>query len=311
MTETKPAKYETHTFASATKPETIAAYSWKVRNPIGAVFLLHGFRSHIHYNFLRNDTPKTLHQYGEASTPTDSSMIRELNTNGLSVYGHDHVGHGRSTGLRAYFPAFQTLVTDLLTHVQEADARDSLKSNHVPVFLLAHSLGGTVAVTAALQNPTAFDGLVLSSAATEPPASMFGLVGRVQSALSFITSAIIPQTELLGMPKCEDKELQAMFDSDPLNTPCGIRARVGYEILNAYADIAAKTHSITLPFLTISGELDTLVHPDAAERFHNSAASTDKTLHAAKDRWHNLLVEEGREAIWEMITTWVVERSNP
>lgn len=164
---------------------------------------------------------------------------------------------------------------------------------------------------AALQTPALFDGMVLSSAATEPPESMFGLAGRIQSTLSFITSALIPKTQLLSMPKSDDERLQALFEADVLNSPnCGTRARVGHEILNAYEHIAAKTSSITLPFLTISGDLDTLVHPDAAERFHTHAASTDKTWHAFKDRWHNLLVEDGREAIWDTVTDWIVTRSN-
>lgn len=306
-------KMETMTFASTVPGETITAYSWTVDRPKGAVFLVHGFRSYVQYNFLRSDQPKPEHLclYGEGATPEDSSLVRELNLRGLSVFGHDLVGHGRSTGIRAYFPSFAALVADLLVFVDKIDRDHNLSASGVPKFLIAHSLGGTIAITAARDHPTKFAGMALSSAATEPPAGMFGLLGRIQCTLSAITSALIPLTEIISLPKNNDKLRQAMFEADPLNTQCGVRARVGYEFLRAYADIAATMHTVTVPFLTASGELDTLVNPAAAKRFYEAAASEDKKYHPAPGVWHNLLVEDGCQEIWHMFADWITERVLP
>lgn len=302
--------YQRTTFESTAKPEMIAAYSWTVPDAKAAVFVLHGFRSHTEFNYLRNDSPTRLHIYGDGETDTDSSLIRELNLRGLSVYGHDHVGHGRSTGLRAYFPTFRTLVEDLLTHIRTIDKRDGLTTNNKPIFLIGHSLGGTVAIIAARDYPQMFAGIATSSAATEPPANMFGIVGRIQSALSGITSILIPTAELVTMPKSLDADLQAVFDSDPLNTSCGIRARVGREILNTYANISETAHTIITPFLSSSGELDTIVNPQAAKRFFENASSTDKTYIPAKGRWHNMFGEAGREEIWSTYSDWIDNRTS-
>lgn len=300
--------YQRTTFESVAKPETIAAYSWTVPEAKAAVFVLHGFRSHTEFNYLRNDSPEKLFIYGEGETDADSSLIRELNLRGLSVYGHDHVGHGRSTGLRAYFPSFHTLVEDLLTHIRIIDRRDGLSANNKPIFLIGHSMGGTVAIIAARDYPQMFAGIATSSAATEPPANMFGIVGRIQSALSGITSILIPTAELVTMPKSIDDNLQAVFDSDPLNSTCGIRARVGREILDAYADISKTIQTFTVPFLSSSGELDTIVHPQAARRFYEKASSTDKTYIPAKGRWHNIFGESGCEEMWTIFGNWISDR---
>lgn len=300
--------YQRTTFESAAKPETITAYSWTVQDARAAVFLLHGFRSHTEFNYLRSDSPMELCIYGDGKTSNDSSLIRELNLRGISVYGHDHVGHGRSTGLRAYFPTFRTLVDDLLTHISVIDKRDDLSNNNLPVFLIGHSMGGTVAIIAARDHPQMFAGILTSSAATEPPANMFGIVGRIQSALSGITSVLIPTAELVTMPKSINDDLQAMFDADPLNSTCGIRARVGREILDVYDDISKTAHKVSVPIFSSSGDLDTIVNPEAAIRFHEKVSSSDKTYLPAKGRWHNVFAEAGRENSWRIYADWIAAR---
>lgn len=295
------------TLPSTVQGETIATYAWIPQTYNAAVFLLHGFRSHTVFNFLRNDTPTSLHNYGDEST---TSLIRELNTRNLAVFAHDHVGHGNSTGLRAYFPSFSNLISDLLAHVDSVDAKHNLSSRHIPIFLLGHSMGGTVAIVASRDNPTKFAGIALSSAASEPPESMFGIAGKIQLALSSLTSALVPKMQLLALPKSSDEELQKLFESDPLNCSENLRARVGRQFLDTYKDIADRIDDVRVPFLTVAGEHDTLVNPTAAQRFHDRASSSDKTYFQAKGRWHNLLVEKGREELWTHFADWIADRAN-
>lgn len=291
---------------SCVADETLATYRWLPSSYRGAVFLSHGFRAHALYNFLRSDTPTSLHNYGDS--PTSSSLIRELNTRGLAVFAHDHLGHGTSTGLRAYFPAFASLVADLLEYVNAVDEELQLRNQGFPIFLLGHSMGGTVSILAARDNPELFAGMALCSAASEPPASMFGLKGKVQYALSGITSRLVPKMELLALPKAPDEEMQMLFDADPLNCHVMLRARVGREFIDAYTDINNNLDRVRTPFLTVSGEHDTLVNPEAAKRFYDGANSEDKTIRKMDGRWHNLLVEKGREEMWTIFADWIAER---
>lgn len=332
--------FDTYTFASAQKSETISAYSWTVSHPIAHVLLLHGFRSHARFNFLRNDTADCLHQYGDpcpssdSSPSSQSSFVRELNKRNMSVYGHDHVGHGSSTGDRAYFESFQVLVDDAVTHlnlinmqqtgthststssspsqVTQPDDAVTTTRQTPPLFICAHSMGGTIALTTALQHPDLVQGLALSSAATEPPANMFGLMGQINYLLSGITSLLIPKTQVVTLPKSTDKRLQALFESDPLNTPqIGVRARVGRELIVAYGNIAEHAAELMTPFVTAAGEFDTLVNPQAAKRFADRAGTKpeDKRVFDAKGRWHNLLVEDGYEEIHRLFGDWLRDRA--
>lgn len=309
MTDAPPAGFAQSTHPSNVPGETLATYHWPcdAPDPIAAVFLVHGFRSHARFNFLRSDPPNRLHCYGDATSA--SSFIRQLNLRQIAVHAHDHVGHGSSTGLRAYFPSFHALVDDLVSYVKRVDEKLEYSRRGIPLFVVGHSLGGTVAILAARENPDLFHGMALSSAASEPPADMFGVVGRIQAALSGVTSALVPTMELVTLPQSPDEELQQLFDMDSLNCKGKLRARVGREFLNAYKDIKARVGDVRTPFLTVSGELDTMVNPEAAQRFYEGAKSEDKTIVKAEGRWHNLLVEKGREEMWELFGDWVEQRA--
>lgn len=299
---------EQSTRPSSVPGETLATYRWVPPGPpAGAVFLLHGFRSHARFNFLRHESVHAMQLYGDAH---GSSLVRELNERGLAVFAHDHVGHGASTGLRAYFPAFSVLVADAVAYVRAVDDELGFTQAALPIFLVGHSMGGTVAIIAARDNPGMFAGIALSSAASEPPESLFGLSGRIQLALSGLTSTLVPKMELLALPKSTDPELQAQFEADPLNCTEKLRARVGREFVDAYANISARIADIKVPFLTASGENDTLVNPAAAKRFHDGASSQDKTWFEAKGRWHNLFVEAGKEELWVLFADWIAARSH-
>lgn len=300
-------KPEKSKLASSVPDEELATYRWVPPSYTGAVFAVHGFRAHAQFNFLRSDSPTTLCQYGDDDA---SSLIRELNARSLAVFAHDHIGHGNSTGLRAYFPQFSSLVDDLMSYVAAVDEELRLRERGIPILLLGHSMGGTVSILAARDNPATFVGMALSSAASEPPASMFGLKGRIQYALSGITSRLVPKMEMLALPPAPDEKLQQIFDSDPLTCHHMIRARVGREFIDAYADINQNVGVVKIPFLTVSGEHDTLVNPEAARRFFDGAASEDKTIVKGEGRWHNLLAENGREEIWTLFADWIAERVN-
>lgn len=220
---------------------------------------------------------------------------------------HDHVGHGRSTGIRAYFPSFSVLVEDALNHVK---ALRETYGEKLPVFLVGHSLGGTTAITLARDNPDLIAGMCLSSAATEPPADMFGIKGTILYQLSGLLSKLVPKMQVLQLPKnTRDPEEQAKFDNNELNaTEVDLRARVGREFVVAYKDIADHLPKVTTPVIAISGEMDTLVNPEANTRFIDGISSEDKTKQIAGDRWHNILIEKNSEEIWVTFANWIAER---
>jgi acylglycerol lipase len=330
------ARYERGERHSVAPGELLATYAWTPEPPArvrAVVLLLHGFRSHARYNFLAS-TREALHVYGgeqEDGEPTSSSssaaavgttssstadavppspglpsssMVRELNRIGVACYAHDHVGHGASTGLRSYFASRHVLVGDVIAHARH------IKDTHpgIPLFLMGHSLGGTLAVLTALREPALIDGMMLSSAATEPPRNMLGPKGMLLARVSMLGSLLFPTTVVLSLPKnTREPDMQQLFESDPLNSMVQLRARVGHEFLNAYTDISNSMANITTPFLFMSGRYDTLVDPEASSRFYELSRSQDKEMRI-QENWHNLLTESGKEANWELFCAWIAAR---
>ncbi len=242
-------------------------------------------------------------KYGDS---TASSFVRELNERGFHVETHDHVGHGRSTGLRAYFPSFEALEQDSVIHARRMRA----DFPGVPLFLIGHSLGGSLAILVARNNPQLVDGMCLSSAACEPPADMLGTKGMILASLSSIIANVVPKMEVIDLPKDDlHPEQQAAFEADPLNAAnVQCRARPGREFLRAYADIAKHLANLKTPVLAASGEHDTLVNPEASKRFIDGISSEDKTHYVALGRWHNLFVEGEKEQIWALFADWIAAR---
>ncbi len=88
----------------------------------------------------------------------------------LLVFGHDHFGHGLSGGKRAYVDDVAHYAEDVLKHCQVM----KLEYPGLPLYLVGHSMGGMVAIEAALVAPKGFfQGLVLQGALVIPGFTLF------------------------------------------------------------------------------------------------------------------------------------------
>jgi len=138
---------------------------------------------------------------------------------------------------------------------------------------------------------------------------MLGMKGQLLASISGILSYLIPEWIVLELPpNALFPELHEMFVNDELTTAVGLRARVGHEFLQLYAYIAANAGTLSTPFLITDGREDGLVNPEGIVRFHDKAASEDKTVRIVDNMWHNLLIEPGCENIIKMYSEWITER---
>ena len=75
----------------------------------------------------------------------------------MVLFGHDHVGHGRSDGKRVYVESVDQYVDDLFLH-----CKDMQRSYpHSPLFAIGHSMGGMILLRACLNHSTLFKGVIL------------------------------------------------------------------------------------------------------------------------------------------------------
>ena len=85
-------------------------------------------------------------------------VAERLTADGAVVYGHDHVGHGRSEGERVLIEDFERVVDDLHLLVQRAH----VEHPDLPLVLIGHSMGGMIAARYTQRHPETLTATVLS-----------------------------------------------------------------------------------------------------------------------------------------------------
>ena len=117
----------------------LASFSWPVSgSPRAMMFITHGYAEHI--------------------SPYFDGLGKACGASGILCQGHDHIGHGSSPGGRTEVRSLREYTAPVLA------ACKRMRSEHpdLPLFLMGHSMGGLIALTAALTSPALFDGLLLT-----------------------------------------------------------------------------------------------------------------------------------------------------
>lgn len=271
---------ETGTFVL---PDSTALFTqrWSPKTPRAHVLLVHGYAEHSG-------------RYGHVAT----ALMKQ----GMAVHAYDQRGFGRSPGRRAIVWDLLTLADDLqayLSHLQ--------RSYSGPWLVLAHSMGGLVAVHAALRHDLSLRGMVLSG-----PALSTGVA--VPSVLFPIARCIgrwMPGLPTVGAVEngiSRDPAVVAEADTDPLNHNGRVPARTGAEIIEAARTAQQQAPHFTLPYLIVHGQADTIVPTSGSARFHEHTASLDKQRIAYDGLRHEVLNEPERDLVLADIQQWIDER---
>jgi len=95
------------------------------------------------------------------------ALYESLSLAGVDVYSHDHVGHGRSEGLRGYVEKFEHYVDDLLGYIRHCQQKYIDRDGKAPpLVLMGQSMGALICVMATLElGSYHVGGMILTSAA--------------------------------------------------------------------------------------------------------------------------------------------------
>ncbi|XP_070557884.1 monoglyceride lipase-like [Ptychodera flava] len=253
--------------------------------PRGLVMVLHGFGEHCG-------------RYDVVAAPLVGS--------GMMVFAHDHVGHGQSEGTRVDIKDFHIYIRDSLQHL------DIMTDKYpgLPVFLIGHSMGGSIAILTALERPEQFAGVVLIAPAvranpeTATPCLVF---------LAKITAFLFPQLQIDSIKpeyvSRDPKEVE-LYRTDPLIWHGGLKARFSVQALRGFQEIEERLPEITWPFLVQQGDKDKLVEVAGSRLLAEKAASTDKQYQEYPDHFHALHREppEYAAVVIRDLTSWIVQR---
>jgi len=229
-----------------------------------------------------------------------SNLVNYFVPRGYGVYGYDQRGHGKSDGLRGYVDQFSYFVDDLdiffsLVRSMHQDAK---------IFLLGHSIGGTIATAYTILRQDSFDGLILTGATLSTPTDV--APGTIFTAR--ILSSILPKAGLYIIDAeaiSQDKNVVNAYVYDPLVYRGKIRARLGVELIKAMDTVKRQIAEIHLPILVMHGTADRLSDPKGSEKLYQEASSTDKTLKVYEGYYHEILNEPGREQVLADLEVWL------
>ena len=225
-----------------------------------------------------------------------------LNAEGYAVYAVDHRGHGRSQGPRALIDRIDNAVADLDKLIVLARERHP----GVPLILLGHSMGGTVAVSYALAHQDRLSGLILSGplAATDPVPAPTRLAATALSKVAPRAPAIAVDSSLVS----RDPAVVDDYRSDPLVHHGKLPVRTVAELAAAIEAFPDRVGAITVPTLILYGTDDGLCPPRGSEMLAQRIGSTEITARSYAGLYHEILNEPEREQVLDDICAWLAAR---
>ena len=254
-------------------------------------------------SWLHKDNIKALilvvHGLGEHSGRY-TNLVNHVVPLGYGVYSWDHIGHGRSDGMRKYIDRFSDFTNVVAQYFQQ------VKSTHpeLPIFILGHSMGGLITANYLLDKQADFKGAIFSAPALKVAGGLnpFKLYGGK------LLSAIYPK---FGMSPLDSsaitRDLKVLEESrkDPLTNYGKTSVRLLAELVDAMTRFKKEARTLTLPILVLQGSDDQVVDPTGANLLYESVSSTDKTLKVYPGLYHEVFHEPERESVLADVEVWL------
>jgi alpha-beta hydrolase superfamily lysophospholipase len=205
-----------------------------------------------------------------------------LNENGFDVRGCDQRGHGKSSGNRGEIPHENALLEDAKF------VYDDFAQNHAEKpFLLGHSMGGAVAVRAAVDKFITPRGLILSSPAITAKLS---LSEKIQLKLGRLTPNIAVSNGLKVEYISHDKQVVEDYKNDEL-VHDKITPRLANFIIDSGQETLKKAVDFHIPTLLLIAGKDHLVDAGGAKQLFAKLPKDNATMHIYENLYHEIFNE--------------------
>lgn len=258
-------------------------------------------------HWLPDGTPRAdlaiVHGYAEHSGRYEH-VGRNFAGRGYGVHAFDLRGHGCSGGERVLVRSFDEHADDVETFLA------GVRHPGRPLFLLGHSMGGTIVALAAAERRPRVSGVLLSGAVLATPAGARGVLAQVFVLLG----RAFPRLKLSKLDAAtvsRDPRVVAAYDADPLvyreKMPLGTLSAM----MRAVRRVRKRAPAIERPLLLMHGTADALVSPTGSRWLHDAAGSDDKTLRLYEGLHHEILNEPEQLDVMTEMAAWMDARLGP
>jgi alpha-beta hydrolase superfamily lysophospholipase len=207
-------------------------------------------------------------------------------------------GHGGSEGKRGHVDAWSRY---------EDDLRAAAAHIGGPFYLVAHSMGGLVALSALLSEPGLARGVVLSNpllgvAVQAPPLKL-----AAAQALSKVLPRLSLSNELDVEAICRDPDVVRAYRQDP-KVYSTITPRWYTEASAAMERVHAAAGNFKAPLLMLLGTGDRICDHQRAAAFYEAYGGADKSLCRFEGYYHELFNEPEKDDVLEVVLGWLRRR---
>lgn len=282
---------ETTTFSTNDGLKLFAVHHL-LSNVRGRVVILHGFAEH-------------LRRYDK--------LVIELMDAGFACHLFDLRGHGRSEGRRGHVSRFSDYLGDLDLFVRETTQRVSRMSDkndarakqddEAPLFVLAHSLGGLIALNYVLHRPRVFDAIAVSSPFLAPAFKLPPLAKEFGALAAYLMPTLSLQSAIQPDWLTRDASMVTAYRQDPLVFST-VTTGWWHAVRHAQGEVSERAREIRTPALFLLGDADRLADSRHSRSVFERLGSVDKRLEVYPGFFHEVLNELGREQVIRDLISW-------
>lgn len=243
-----------------------------------------------------------VHGLGEHSGRYDN-VVNHFVPLGYAIYGFDLIGHGKSEGVREYIERFEDYTEILNEYIGMVKSWQEEKQ----LFLLGHSIGGTIVIYYLLDHPQDFPGVVISAPTILIPKGTTQMTIATAKVLSKITPKLgMMQLDPSGVSS--DPKVVSDYVNDPLVYHGKTPVRFMAETLRAILRINDEIENLTQPLMVLSGSEDVLADPNGSRLLFEKVSSTEKKLKVYKGFHHEVLNEPEQASVLADMEVWLKAR---
>lgn len=261
----------------------IYTVNWKINNPKAAILIVHGFAEH---------------------SGRYEHVAKFFNDHSFQVYSYDLLGHGKSSGIRAFVKDFTEYNDEL-----EAIVKTFKSANpKLPLFILGHSMGGLIvgmnAVKGKLQD---INNIILSNPALDIDSNQPKILVGIVRLLAKIVPKM-PTVKLDSKFISRDEQVRKSYDTDPLNYRGGSRPGMVNQFDQAGKWLAENADQFRQNLYLNYSKTDKVVFPEGSEKFFAKVGSADKKIDEYSGLYHEILNEPEKLQVLENMLSWCEQR---
>lgn len=261
---------ELRTWSLVGSDGTRHAVNWSSPSPRYVALLSHGYGEHV----------------GRYEHVADALVQA-----GATVYGIDHVGHGRSAGPQAVIPDYDAVVEDL--HRLDLSARE--ENPGLPVVLIGHSMGGLIALRYAQEYADTLAALVLSGPQ----------LGGKEMLAQLLALPEIPSFGVDPTALSRDPAVGEAYLADPLVWHGDLQRPTVEAMVRALSQVEEGKRLDSLPVLWIHGAEDQVSPLEGARPVVQSVVSGALEERSYEGARHEIFNETNKDEVLQDVVAFV------